>query len=66
MIIADDNVREWGTRNYMKKAADYTDKGYAPISMKNDFAQIFPDGITAAEEQYYPSGIQDEVLDPAD
>lgn len=25
-------------------------KGYTPISMKNDFAKIYPDGITKAEK----------------
>ena len=26
--------------------------GYISIPMKNDFAQIYPDGITPAAEQY--------------
>jgi len=66
MIIADDDVREWGTQDYETKAADYTAKGYIPISMKNDFAQIYPDGITKAKEQYVPFELPyDEELDNA-
>ena len=52
MVVADDNVREWGTQDWEKKSADYRAKGFIPISMKNDFAQIYPDGITKAPEQY--------------
>ncbi len=54
MIIADDNVREWGTQDYEAKSADYIAKGYVPISIKNDFAVIYPEGITKADEQYVP------------
>ncbi len=52
MIVADDNVREWGTQDWETKSADYREKGYIPVSMKNDFAQIYEEGITKAEEQY--------------
>lgn len=52
MIVADDSVREWGTQDWETKSADYIAKGYTPISMKNDFAKIYPDGITKAQEQY--------------
>ena len=52
MIVADDDVREWGTQNWEEKSADYLAKGFIPISMKNEFAQIFADGITKASEQY--------------
>ena len=52
MIVADDDVREWGTQDWEKKSADYISKGYTPISMKNDFAKIYPDGITKSENQY--------------
>ena len=52
MIVADDNVREWGTQDYSAKSADYEAKGYIPISMKNDFVQIYAEGITRAEQQY--------------
>lgn len=52
MIVADDGVREWGTQNWETKSAEYIAKGYVPISMANDFAQIYPDGITKAAAQY--------------
>ena len=54
MIVADDDVREWGIQNWESKSEDYKAKGYVPISMKNDFAQIYPDGITKAQAQYNP------------
>ena len=52
MIVADDDVREWGTQDWAAKSADYEAKGYIPISMKNDFAQIYAEGITKADQQY--------------
>ena len=52
MVIADDNVREWGKQDYDKKAEEYIAKGYIPISMKNDFAEIYEANITRADEQY--------------
>lgn len=52
MVVADDNVREWGTQDWVTKSADYKAKGYTPISMKNDFAKIYPDGVTKAAVQY--------------
>ena len=52
MIVADDNVREWGTQDWAAKAEEYAAKGYIPVSMKNDFAQIYAEGITKAAEQF--------------
>ena len=52
MVVADDNVREWGKQDWETKSEEYRAKGYIPISMKNDFAQIYPDGIVPAEAQY--------------
>ena len=52
MVVADDDVREWGTQDWAAKSADYRAKGYIPISMKNDFVQIYADGITRASQQY--------------
>ena len=63
MVVADDNVREWGKQNWEEKSADYIAKGYIPISMKNDFAQIYPEGVTPAEEQYHPA---EEQYHPAE
>ena len=54
MVVADDTVREWGTQSWAKKAAEYTAQHYIPISMKNDFAQIYPDSISRAAVQYQP------------
>ena len=53
MVVADDNVREWGTQDWASKSADYKDKGYIPVSMKSNFAKIYSDGITKAEQQYH-------------
>ena len=52
MVVADDGVREWGAQDWEAKSADYSAKGFIPVSMKNDFAQIYTDGITRASEQY--------------
>ena len=54
MIVADDDVREWGTQNWESKSADYIAKGFVPVSMKKDFSVIYPEGITKAAEQYVP------------
>ena len=53
MVVADDTVREWGPQDWATKSAEYIAKGYTPISMKNDFKQIYPEGITTAQEQYH-------------
>lgn len=52
MVVADDTEREWGPQDWATKSAEYIEKGYTPISMKNDFAKIYPDGVTKAETQY--------------
>ena len=57
MIVADDDVREWGTQDWEAKSADYISKGFIPISMKTDFAKIYPDGITKAAQQYVPADV---------
>ena len=65
MIVADDNVREWGTQDWEAKSADYIAKGFIPISMKTDFAKIYSDGITKAEQQYVPAVVHEEETDKA-
>ena len=60
MVVADDDVREWGTQNWEEKSADYAAKGFIPVSMKNDFAQIYPDDVTKAEQQYVPAETEEE------
>ena len=52
MIVADDNTREWGTQNWEEKSAEYSAEGFIPVSMQNDFTQIYKEGITKASEQY--------------
>ena len=52
MVVADDDVREWGTQNWEEKSVQYEEQGYVPISMKNDFLKIYPDTIKRADEQY--------------
>lgn len=52
MVVADDDVREWGTQNWDEKSAEYEEQGYVPISMKNDFVNIYPATVTRSDEQY--------------
>ncbi len=54
MVVADDSVREWGKQDWEEKSKEYLSNGYIPISMKNDFIEIYPKGITRAEQQYVP------------
>ena len=55
MIVADDNVREWGNPDdWAPKSEEYREMGYIPISMRNDFAMIYPETITKADQQYTP------------
>ncbi len=64
MVVADDPFREWGKQDWDTKSAEYIAKGYIPISMKSDFAVIYPDGVVTAKEQYVPF-VLDETLEPA-
>ena len=52
MVVADDDVREWGKQNWEEKSAQYKEQGYVPVSMKNDFAEIYPSTISRADKQY--------------
>ena len=54
MVVADDTEREWGPQDWDEKSAEYTAMGYIPVSMKNDFAQIYPEQISKAQTQYQP------------
>ena len=63
MIVADDAVREWGTQDWEKKSAEYSAMGYTPVSMKNEFAQIYPEAITKAQEQYTETAIAQQPAD---
>ncbi len=66
MVVADDDVREWGKQNWEEKSADYAKMGYVPVSMKNDFLEIYPDSIKRADIQYVePAGAPDtEISEP--
>ena len=66
MVVADDNVREWGKQDWDQKSADYIAKGYIPISMKSDFAVIYPDGVTIAKEQYIPFVLEEALVTTAE
>ena len=55
MVVADDTEREWGKQDWETKSKEYEAKGFIPVSMKTDFAKIYPDGITIAERQYVPA-----------
>ena len=61
MIVADDADREWGTQNWAEKSEEYAAKGYVPVSMKDDFAQIYPEEITKAQAQYQAPEAQAEA-----
>ena len=54
MIVADDSLREWGAQDWEEKSAGYAAKGFVPVSMKQDFAAIYPEGQVKAPEQYVP------------
>ena len=62
MVVADDDIREWGNQNWTEKSAAYSEQGYVPISMKNDFLQIYPESVNKADTQYRET---DEELDDA-
>ena len=65
MVVADDTEREWGPQDWDEKSQEYRDMGYIPVSMKNDFAQIYPEQITKAETQYQPPETEEEELSKA-
>ena len=58
MVVADDDVREWGKQDWAEKSAAYTEQGYVPVSMKNDFLMIYPESVTRAREQYTAEELQ--------
>ena len=65
MVVADDPFREWGTQDWETRSADYIAKGFIPISMRTDFAVIYPDGIVKAENQYVPFELPEELAPAA-
>ncbi|MCR5595183.1 MAG: haloacid dehalogenase-like hydrolase [Lachnospiraceae bacterium] len=65
MIVADDDVREWGTQDWEGKSKAYSEQGFIPISMKNDFLKIYPDTVTRADEQYIETDEEEALPDAA-
>lgn len=63
MIIADDAAREWGTQDWAEKSDAYSAMGYIPVSMKDDFAQIYPEQISKAEVQYQSPEAEIEIIE---
>lgn len=46
IVIADDEEREWGNyESAQAKIADYNEQGIGAISMRDDFATIYGDGV---------------------
>ena len=60
MVVADDDVREWGKQDWTEKSAEYREQGYVPVSMKNDFLKIYPDTIKRSEVQFVEPDEQEE------
>ncbi len=60
MVVADDDVREWGKQDWAEKSAAYAEQGYVPVSMKNDFLKIYPDTITRSDEQYIETEAEED------
>lgn len=67
MVVGDDTEREWGPQDWNEKSKEYIEMGYIPVSMKNDFRQIYPEGVTKGAEQYNRSEwtVDDEALQDA-
>ena len=50
MVIADDEAREWGdAESAVEKAAGYRELGIGTISMRDDFATIYGEGVQKDE-----------------
>ena len=62
MIVADDAEREWGTQDWAAKSEEYSAMGYIPVSMKDDFAQIYPEEISKAKTQCEPLIDYEEIF----
>ena len=46
IVLADDEAREWGdSESARAKIADYNALGIGTISMRDDFATIYGDGV---------------------
>ena len=65
MVVADDDVREWGPQDWESKSAEYAAMGYTPVSMRNDFAKIYPDNVTKSDAQYTKIDLAEGYADAA-
>lgn len=61
MVVADDTEREWGTQSWEEKSAEYREKGYVAISMKDDFKEIYAEGVAKAKEQYVAPDVDSQA-----
>ena len=61
MVVADDTEREWGTQSWEEKSAEYREKGYVAISMRDDFKEIYAEGIAKAPEQYVAPDVESQA-----
>ncbi|MCR4605604.1 MAG: haloacid dehalogenase-like hydrolase [Eubacterium sp.] len=50
MIVADDGERDWPGYDWDKKSAEYAGMGYHPVSMKQEFKQIYKDGVEKGDD----------------
>ena len=50
--VLDDDGSEDSSETDAVSEDEYTEQGYVPISMKNDFLKIYPDTIKRSDEQY--------------
>ena len=48
MIINDDTDRDWAGEDWAENSAKYAAMGYQPISIKNEFKNIYKDGVEKA------------------
>ena len=71
IVLADDEVREWGDATItQKKTEEYAALGIGTISMRDDFATIYGDGVRKdrnapmlPNDSFYITEITDEIFD---
>ncbi|MBR6229114.1 MAG: haloacid dehalogenase-like hydrolase [Eubacterium sp.] len=54
MLIADDNVRDWPNQDFAEKSAEFGAMGFHCISTKNEFKQMYIDGVEKGASQTAP------------
>ena len=48
MIINDDTDRDWSGEDWEENSKKYSDMGYQPVSIKNEFKNLYKEGIEKA------------------